>query len=64
MNTHATERALSRRAYRASELPDVLPFKKTKIAQMIADGTIKSRLIGRSRIVAVEEVERLIAGDD
>lgn len=55
---------LARRAYRASELPQVLPFKKTKIFAMLKDGTIKSRMIGGSRIIAAEEVERLIAGGE
>jgi hypothetical protein len=55
---------LARRAYRASELPRVLPWGKTKIAEMIRTGTIKSRMIGGSRIIAAEEVERLIAGGE
>jgi hypothetical protein len=55
---------LSRRAYRASELPEVLPWGKTKIAEMLRTGVIKSRLVGGSRIIAAEEVERLIAGGE
>lgn len=64
MNLENSRSSLRRRGYRASELPQVLPFGKTRIAEMIADGTIKSRLVGRSRIIAVEEVERLIHGDE
>jgi hypothetical protein len=55
---------LARRAYRASELPRVLPWGKTKIAEMIRTGKIKSRMIGGSRIIAAEEVERLIEGGE
>lgn len=63
-NPKANRSALSRRAYRASELPQVLPWGKTAIAEKIRSGEIKSRLIGRSRIVTAEEVERLIRGDE
>lgn len=55
---------LARRAYRASELPRVLPWGKTKIAEMIRTGAIRSKMIGGSRIIAAEEVERLIAGGE
>jgi hypothetical protein len=55
---------LARRAYRASELPRVLPFGKTKIAELLRTGAIKSRLVGGSRIITAEEVERLIAGGE
>lgn len=57
-------RRLSRRAYRASELPEVLPWGKTKIAAMIKAGEIRSRMIGGSRIITDEEVQRLLAGGE
>lgn len=57
-------RRLSRRAYRASELPEVLPWGKTKIAEMIKAGKIRSRMIGGSRIITDEEVERLLGGGE
>lgn len=59
-----SRRRLSRRAYRASELSEVLPWGKTKIAEMIKDGKIRSRMIGGSRIITDEEVERLLAGGE
>lgn len=55
---------IARRAYRASELPRVLPWGKTKIAEMIRTGAIRSKMIGGSRIITAEEVERLIAGGE
>lgn len=55
---------LTRRAYRASELTSVLPYGKTKIAEMIRDGTIKSKKFGGSRIITAEEVERLARGGE
>ncbi len=65
MNTNrASDPSLARRAYRASELTRVLPYGKTKIAEMIKDGTIKSKKFGGSRIVTAEEVERLARGGE
>jgi excisionase family DNA binding protein len=56
--------SLKRLSYRPGELPAVTGIGRTRIYQLIADGTLESRLIGRTRLVSAESVERLIQGED
>lgn len=61
--TKNEKRQLSRLSYRPHELPAVIGIGKSKIAQLIADGTLESRLVGRTRLVSAESVERLVRGE-
>ena len=55
-------RTLRRLAYRAHELPEIIGCGKSKVAEMIADGTLESVLVGRTRLVRAESVDKLLGG--
>jgi excisionase family DNA binding protein len=50
--------------YRPEQVAQITGLGRTKVFELIADGTLTSRKVGRSRIVSAESVERLIGGDE
>ena len=46
-------------AYSVSEVGDLTGLGKTKLYQMLSDGELGSRKIGRRRVIPASEVERV-----
>ncbi len=63
-NAKSTRPPLKRLSYRPKEIPSVTGIGLTRVWELIGDGTLESRLVGKTRIVSAESVERLVRGGE
>lgn len=63
-NAKSTRPPVERLFYRPKEIPPVTGIGLTKVWELIADGTLESRLVGKTRIVTAESVKRLGQGGE
>ncbi|MEO1648055.1 MAG: helix-turn-helix domain-containing protein [Pseudomonadota bacterium] len=60
----AQENSLPPLGYRPEQVSQVTGLGRTKVFELISNGTLESRKIGRSRVVLASSVKALIEGKD
>jgi excisionase family DNA binding protein len=60
MDVHTQKPISSKLAYRIPEACAAIGLDRSKLYELINDGTIKTSLVGGRRVVPVRELERLI----
>lgn len=61
--TSSTRQPLKRLSYRPKEVAAITGAGLTRVWEWIGDGTLESVLVGKTRLVSAESVERLVRGE-
>jgi len=59
----STRQPLKRLSYRPKEVAAITGVGFTRVWEWIGDGTLESVLVGKTRLVSAESVERLVRGE-